>query len=234
MNVGDDTGSHSSETSSIAFPGLQKLSREGKIPIRNFVQEKILSLQSKGEDVPIKLWLLAGAVDNVDNQQEEAVDSSDSEQEETVVDDEIGPFGSILHTAATIGLHWIVDMQIKAGVDLTALDHHSWTALMVATAQRHNTCARLLSEHMRNTEASSLPDVLSPSGLVKTQSNDFIELGSDNLTATPGSWHYNLQRRASVRSNHPIPPKSPSFYYEITILQTGPLKYVYSNFEIIP
>ena len=223
ISVGDDISSRSSENWSIVLPELQILPREAKIPIRDFVEEKILSLRSKDEDVPSKLWLLAEAAHEVDGEQDEAA-----------VDGEIGLFGSILHTAAAIGLHWIVEMQIKAGVDLTALDNHSWTALMVARAQGHNICAQLLSEHMLTIGANSLPDARPPSGLAKTQSSTFIILGSDDLSVMSGSWHPNLQRRVQVRSNHPIPPKSTSFYYEMTILRNGPLGYVYSSSQPFP
>ena len=217
ISVGDDITSHSSEALSIGLSELQKLPRKAKIPIRDFVQEKISSLDSKDEDVPVKLKVLAEAVHQVDNKQDEAADDS-----------EIGLTGSILHTAAAIGLLWILEMQIKAGVDLAALDDHSWTALMIATAQGHKICAQLLSEHMLTIGANSLSETHPPSGLGKTLSSTFIDIGSDNLSAMPNTWHPSLSRGVQVRSNHPIPPKYASFYYEMTILRNGPLKYVCS------
>ena len=159
--------------------------------------------------------LLAEAAQEVDDGEDETEDNADRK----------GPYGSILHTAAAVGNHWIVEMQIKAGADVTVLDDHCWTALMVAKAQGHNACARLLSEHMLTIGAISLPAALWPSELVKNKASDFVRFGSDNLSATPGSWYAHLQKRVQVRSNHPIPPRSGSYYYEMTILNNGPLGY---------
>ena len=226
ISIRDDVNSYSSEASNTPLLELQKLPGEEKVLIGNFVQEKISSLHCKDEDVPVKLQLLAEAARETDDDQNEAL--------EAIVEGKTRLPGSLLHIAAAIGLYWIVEMQIKAGVDLTALDTHSWTALMVATAQGHRFCTQLLSEHMLNLGENSSPDAIPPSGLVETQSSTIFEFGQGRLTATPGSWHFNLQRRVQVRSNHPIPPKSASFYYEITILRNGPLKYVYCKSKLVP
>ena len=217
-SIGDDVTSHSSKASSSPLLELQKLPREAKVLIGNYVQEKISSLHCKDEDVPVKLQLLAEAARETDDEQNEAL--------EAIVNGKIRLPGSLLHIAAAIGLYWIVEMQIKAGVDLTALDSHSWTALMIATAQGHRACTQLLSEHMLNLGESSSSDAIPPSGLEETQSSTIFQFGQGRLTATPGSWHFNIRRRVQVRSNHPIPPTSASFYYEITILRNGPLEYV--------
>ena len=167
------------------------------------------------------MWSLADATREVDEYEE------DEEEEDAETESEGGPYGTILHTACAIGNDWLVQLQIKAGVDVTAVDSHSWTALMVALAQGHSTCAKLLSEYMGNIAASPLPRPFSPSGLVKAESSTFVRIEADTLTATPGSWRAAwLQRRIQVRSNHPIPPDSPSFYYEMTVLNNGPLGYV--------
>lgn len=138
-----------------------------------------------------------------------------------------GPYGTILHTAATIGNHWIVEMQIKAGVDVTAVDDHGWTAFMVAEVQGHTTCARLLSEHMEAIGASLEAKAIAPSGIVKSEASSPIEIESNDLMAMPGSWHYSLiRKRVQVRANHPIPPDYSTFYFEVTILNNGPLGYV--------
>ena len=39
--------------------------------------------------------------------------------------DEFVPETTVLHTACAIGNHWLIQLQIKAGVDITAMDSHS-------------------------------------------------------------------------------------------------------------
>ena len=138
-----------------------------------------------------------------------------------------GPYGTVLHTASTIGNRWIVEMQIKAGVDVTAVDDHGWTAFMIAEAQGHVTCARLLSGHAEAIGVSLVANAGEPSGIVKSEPSSPILIESKNLMATPGSWHYSLiRKRVQVRANHPIPPSYPTFYFEVAILNNGPLGYV--------
>ena len=221
---GDGSSSYASESSNTVFPELQQLPKEAKLPIRHFLQEGILSFQRENEDVPRKMRLLTEATEKVDDEEE------DDEEGDAEIEVGRGPYGTILHTASAVGNYWLVEIQIKAGVDVTAFDDHSWTALMVAEAQGHTTCANLLSEHMETIGAHTPPEALPPSGLVKADPKTSIQIGPDNLTATPGSWHALwLQRRVQIRSNHPIPPDSPNFYYEITILDNGPLGYVHSS-----
>jgi hypothetical protein len=75
--------------------------------------------------------------------------------------------------------------------------------------------------------AHPFPQALAPSRLVSADPNTEARMGEDDLTATPALWHALwFQRRIQVRSNHPIPPDSPTFYYEMTIIETGPLGYV--------
>ena len=217
----DDASSQASESSSIAFPELQQLPRKAKWAIRMFLEARIWGFESRHEEVPFKIRSLADAIWEADEEEEDE-EEGDAETESTD-----GPYGTVLHTACAIGTNWLVELQIKAGVDVTAVDSHSWTALMVASAQGHSTCAKTLSEYMESIAANQIPQPLPPSGLVKADSSTSIRIGDDNLTATPGSWRAAwLQRRVQVRSNHPIPPDSPSFYYEITILNNGPLGYV--------
>lgn len=203
------------------FPELQQLPKQAKLSISHFLQERISSLASRHEEVPFKMWSLADATREVDDEQE------DEEEGDAETEDEGGPYGTILHTACAIGNLWLVQLQIKAEVDVTAVDSHSWTALMVALAQGHSNCAKFLSDYMETIAANPNTRPLPPSALVKTDSSTSIKIEADNLTATPGSWRAAwLQRRVQVRSNHPIPPDSPSFYYEMTILNNGPLGYV--------
>ena len=216
----DDASSQTSESSSIVFPGLQQLPKKAKSAIREFLQVIISGFEDQ-EKVPIKIRSLANATWEADEEEE------DEEEGDAETESKVGPYGTILHTACAIDTRWLVELQIQAGVDVTTVDSHSWTALMVASAQGHSDCAKILSEYMETIVANPVPQPLPPSGLVKTESSTNIRIRDDNLTVEPGLWRaFWLQRRVQVRSNHPIPPDSPSFYYEMTILNNGPLGYV--------
>ena len=209
----DETSSQRSEPSVTAFPEIQQLSKEARWSIRRFLQERITALYERGEDVPVKIRLL-----------EEASEDKDYEGYSPEGD---RPYSTVLHTAAAVGNRWIVEMQIKAGVNVTALDQHGWTAFMVADVQGHTTCARLLSEHMEAIGASLEANAIAPSGIVKSEPSSPIQIESHNLMAMPGSWHYSLiRKRVQVRANHPIPPDYSTFYFVVTILNNGPLGYV--------
>ena len=215
-----------SGSSSIAFPELQQLPRKAKALISQFLQERISVFQSRHEEVPFKMWSLADAIREVDEYEEEDEEEQE-EDEDAQTESEEGPYSTVLHTTCAIGNHWLVERQIKAGVDVTAADSHSWTAFRTALAQDHSTCAKLLRECTEHIKANAIPRPFSPSGLVRAALSTSANIEADNLTATPGSrplaW---LQRRIQVRSNHPIPPDSPWFYYEMTVLSNGPLGYV--------
>ena len=218
----DDASSQTSEPSSIAFPELQQLPGKAKSAIQEFLQARILGYESKHEEVPFKIRILADATWVANEDKEEEWEEEDAETE-----GKGGPYGTVLHTACAIGNQWLVELQIKAGVDVTAVDRHSWTAIMVALAQGHSTCAKPLSDRMETNVANQIPQPLSPSGLVKADLSTSIKIEDNDMTATPGSWRAIwLQKRVQVRSNHPIPPESPTFYYEMTILNNGPLGYV--------
>lgn len=165
--------------------------------------------------------LLAEAVEEMeDEDQDEDDEDRDSETKSAG-----GPYGTILHTAAAVGNDWLVILQMKAGVDVSAYDSHFWTALMVATAQGHASCIKLLSEHVDTRKVKAAP----PSGLVKAQLKSSISLGPTNLTVTANSWSSILvQQRIQLRSDHPIPPHFRIFYYEIEILNNGPLGCVHT------
>ena len=222
----NDVSSQISGSSSDAFPELQQLPRKAKALISQFLQERISVFQSRDEEVPFKMWSLADAIREVDEYEEEEEEKEEDEDAQTE-SEEGGPYSTVLHTACAIGNHWLVELQIKAEVDVTAVDSHSWTAFRIAVAQDHSTCAKLLRECMEHIKANPIPQPLPPSGLVRAASSTSAKIEADNLTATPGSrppaW---LQRRIQVRSNHPIPPDSPWFYYEMTVLSNGPLGYV--------
>ena len=75
--------------------------------------------------------------------------------------------------------------------------------------------------------ASLVADAVAPSGVVKSEPSSSIEIESNDWIAMPGSWHYSLiRKRVQVRANHPIPPNYSTFYFELTILNKGPLVYV--------
>lgn len=194
------------------------------MPIRNFLQEQLSKFQGE-KDVPRKIWLLAEAVKELD-------DDDDDEAEVAG-----GPYDNILHTACLVGNYWLVKLQIEAGVDVSTLNEHSWTALMVAKAQGHISCADLLSEHMETTEVKAAPQAFPPSGFDQSKPRENLLIGQDSLTAVA-----NLSGRGymyiHVSSDHPIPPHFKTFYYEIKVLSNskwfgcvhvGATKLLYTN-----
>ena len=201
--VGEGNSSHKGESSHTAFPELRRLPSKAKLPIRNFIQDKLSKFQEE-KDVSRRMWLLAEAVKELDDDDD---DDDDGEKEAGE------PYGTILHTACAVGNYWLVKLQIEAGVDVFALDQHSWTALMVATAKRHTSCADLLSEHMETRKAKVAPQAFPPSGLGQPMAKRNALIGQDNLTvvANSGGSLY-------ICSNHPIPSHFKTFYYEIKVL----------------
>lgn len=175
------------------------------MPIRDFLRAQISRLKGEKE-IPRRLWLLAEATKKLE-------DGDDEEGTEGAG----GPYGTILHTASVVGNDWLVKLQIQAGVDVSAFDNHFWTALMVAKAQGHTSCANLLAEHMEPGEANAAPQALGPSGFVKAGPKTSISMSS-----------VVLKEGVQFRSDHPIPPHCRTFYYEIKILDNGPLGCVYT------
>ena len=161
----DDSSSQASLFSSNAFPELQQLPIKAKASIWKFLQERISEFESRDEEVPFKIWSLADATRVVDEEEE------DDEEGGTEPESEREPYGTILHTACAIGNHWLVQLQIKAGVDVTAVDSHSWTALMVASAQGHSDCTKLLSDYMESIAANPIPQPLPPHGSRESSSD---------------------------------------------------------------
>lgn len=220
--VGDGTSSFISESSRVVFLELQRLSKYERLPIRKFIQEHISKFQGE-KDVSRRSWLLALA---------EAVKEQDNDGKDEDIEKENlkAEYCNILHTACAVGNYWLVKFQIEAGVDVSALDQHSWSALMIATALGHTSCAKLLSEHMETREVKAAPQAFLPSTLVFSQ---------------PKKGLLTLSREVAFQSNipcfnsdHPIPPHSQSFYYEVTILSrtinywcvyVGATKLLYTN-----
>ncbi|KAL8814115.1 MAG: hypothetical protein Q9223_006639, partial [Gallowayella weberi] len=215
LSLPDDTSSQQSEMSDTAFPEIQQLPREAKLLIWRFLHEKIEALTNRDEEVPAKMRLVERACD---------VDSEGD-------DDEVGvrprggngPYGTVLHTACAIGIKWIVEMQIKARVDVTALDDHCWTALMVAEVQGHATCADLLSSYLEEIGANMMANPLEPTELVKSEPHSPVHIDGEYFKALPGLWYHELMRkRIHVRADHPIPPQQETFYFEMSIISNGP------------
>lgn len=102
---------------------------------------------------------------------------------QTDADAGVGPYGTILHAAAAIGNQWIVELQIKAGVDVSIVDDHCWTPLMVATAQRHLACAKLLLNQMPVTQSDRASGARFPDGLRKGHASPSVDIGEDQVTA---------------------------------------------------
>lgn len=224
--------SQTGESSPRVFPDLRRLSKKARLPIRNFLQEQLYKFEGEKE-VSRKMFLLVEAVKelNDDNIEDEDVDKEFSG--ENIGGG--GPHETILHTACMIGNAWLVKLQIEAGIDVAALDQHSWTALMVAKAQGHTNCVELLSGHMGSTrEVEAVPQSLPPSGFGQSKPNGKLFISGEKLTA--------VAKRASgstyihVTSDHPIPPHFPTFYYEIKILSSSKdfgwviIQYIISRF----
>lgn len=211
--IGDGGSSHAGESSHIAFPELRKLSKNARLPIRNFLLEQISKFHSE-KDVPRRMWLLAEAVKELDDDN----DNEDSEKEEYWTKFTRGHYGTILHTACEVGNYWLVKLQIEAGVDVFALDQHSWTAHMVATAQGHTSLADLLYEYeyMEASKVKAAPQALPPSGLGYAWPKKDALIGQDNLTVVANSGDF-----VCIMSNHPIPPHLKTYYYEIKVISTS-------------
>lgn len=176
------------------FPELQRLSENARLPIRDFLREQLSNFKGR-KDIPRKMRLLAEAVKALGDDEDE-----DGKKENPQAKSAGEPYGTILHTACTVGNYWLVKLQIEANVDISALDNHSWTALMVATAQGHASCAELLTEHMETRKLKAAPQSFRPSRLVESRHINFLGLHFVN-------W----------KSEHPIPPHFQKFYYEIKI-----------------
>ena len=228
------------ESSGIVLPELHQLPRDAKLPIFRFVQGRIASFADRGEEVPLKLKILAEATECSNDQStpEEPSDDQSSAKEsldDKPADDEMnnqktnyrgGPYGTILHTACVVGNKWVAELQIKSGVDVNAVDDHGWTASMIAKAQNHPKCAKLFSEHTLTKRVKTSHEVLPPTGLIESEPNSCVKISMDLQKVKLVEYHPSLQKRIQVRANHPIPPGALNFYYEITILKNGPLGYV--------
>lgn len=207
--------SHTGESSHGFFPDLRRLSKEARLPIRNFLEEQLSTFQGEKE-VSRKMWLLAEAVKELNDDYED----KDVEKEFSEAEGAGRPHDIVLHTACLIGNYWLVKLQIEAGVDVAALDQHSWTALMVAKAQGHTNCVDLLSEHMRSKEVEARPQALPPSGLGQSKPKGKLFISQNNLTAEANS-SAGGSTYIHIISDHPIPPHFKTFYYEITILSSS-------------
>ena len=98
---------------------------KARLPILQFLQEKIMILEKRREDVRFKIRSLRDALQRVNDEEErDAI-----EYDET--DEQKGMFGTILHTACAISNFWLVELLLKALADATALDYHGWTAEMI-------------------------------------------------------------------------------------------------------
>lgn len=206
--VGDETSSHISESLHTAFPELRNLSKNAKLPIRKFIQEYLSKFQgekkfSRQTGLLAVAKIVAKAVKGQDD------DGKDEDIERESLNAE---HYNVLHTACMVGNCWLVKLQIEAGVDLSALDQHSWTALMIATALGHTSCAELLSEHMETRKVKATPQAFPPSTFDLFMPKNFL-LTYDEPLRHLGLWNY-------FYSEHPIPSHFQTFYYEITILSS--------------
>ena len=204
--VGDGNSSHIGESSHTAFRELRRLPKNSRLPIRKFLQGQLSKFQGE-KDVLKKMWLLAEAVKELCDDDEDK-----SGEEDPGAEGAGGPYSTILHTACAVGSYWLVKLQIEAGVDVFALDQHSWTALMIATAKGHTSCAELLSEHMNTSREKTAPQAISPSGLVRIKGASTPVIEEDGLTV------FSFPETTLICSDHPIPPHVQTFYYEVEVL----------------
>lgn len=209
--VGDETSSHISKSLSVhtAFPELQRLPKNARLPIRKFIQEYLSNFQGE-KNVSRKTWPLA-----VVKTMAKAVKEQDDDGKDEDIEKENFKAGqyNVLHIACVVGNCWLVKLQIEAGVDLSALDQHSWTALMIATALGHTSCAELLSEHMETRKVKAAPQTFPPSA--------FGLFVPKNLLITHKILKDPCNKPKFFYSDHPIPPHFQTFYYEITILSSS-------------
>ena len=206
--VGDETSSHISKSLHTAFPELRRLPKYARLLIRKFIQEYLSNFQGE-KDVSRKTWLLAVAKTMAKAVKEQDDDGKDEDIEKENL--KAGHY-NILHTACLVGNYWLVKIQIEAGVDLSALDQHSWTALMIATALGHTSCAELLFEHMETRKVKAAPQTFPPSAFVLFMPKNFLITYYKPKVSDSRKWFF---------SDHPIPPHFQIFYYEITILSTS-------------
>ncbi|KAL8777571.1 MAG: hypothetical protein Q9213_007807 [Squamulea squamosa] len=214
MSFPDDTSSQQSEGSDTAFPEIQQLPKEAKLLIWRFLREKIDALTNRDEEVPAKMTLVERACDVDSEDDEDGLEPSYGN----------GPYGTVLHTACAIGIKWIVEMQIKARVDVTTLDDHHWTALMIAKVQGHAACSKILADYMEEIGANIVAAPLWPTELVQAGPGSPVFVDGEYFMALPATRIYEIaQKRIQVRANHPIPPNDTFFYFEMSIINNGPL-----------
>ena len=192
------------------FPEVENLPKEAKLPISQFLKEHLSDLIQGNEPIPFEVQLLdLSATVELEDKGDGGVDASGQ-----------GPYGTILHTASAIGNLLLIKLQIQAGVDVNTLDDHNWTAKMVAKAQGHDDCAKLLP---KQEELDLVNTWLPPSGLVSSTSNPILQIGPDQLTAAVSTLDFSpVVDGLQIRANHPIPPNCEAFYYEMKIEESGP------------
>lgn len=203
LSMSDGLGHEDGESIGANYPEYQQLPDVMKLAIFDFLQERISVAAKRGEGIDPRIALLA---------EEVAVRGDVKELREEHMRD---PKTTILHIACSIGHSWLVELQIKAGVDIHATDAHNWTSYMVAYANQQNACEHLLLEQMKSTEiSSSWGGVFAPS---KFFHGDNLKVEPDGLTITAQNMPNGSM---SFHPNHPIPPSKRIFYFEITVLHS--------------
>ena len=233
----DETGPRLSGSSNSTFFEIQQLPKEAKIPILQFILQKISSSWAIEHDIPIKMKRLAEVLSTdiyKSHWEEKLLDLKEEKYEKGSEETNgEGPYGTILHIACVVGDLWLAAMQLKAGVDVNAIDTHGWTAVMVAQAQGNLACTKLLRKVVSTSEVESVPDVFRPSSLVDSDVNGLLKLCTDKVTIKSVKSFGRYQSYPQVCSDHPIPPMSSFYYYEITIINSGPNRYV-AHYDLRP
>ena len=129
-----------------------------------YLEQQVSLLNKRKEDTPLKLRLLCDDIWDAAYDHYEEVEGLD----ETVFDNNRARqrfYGDIIHIAAMIGDHSLLELQIRTGADVEAVDDHSWTPLKIATAQGFNPCAKLILACAPMTTLESKASELFPDGL---------------------------------------------------------------------
>ena len=208
---------------SLTYSELLDLHREARWAVKRFARDRVALLQAKNGTISRRLRTLLRLVEDT-HEYTEGIEGDD--------ENDPGPYTTILHTAAALGSPWLAELAMQADPDTSLLDRHNWSALTIATVQGHQSCIELLSD-TSSPNPASIELQKAPSELTLADSDFHVHFTKEALTASVNEWHDSLADRIQVRANHPIPSTSTTFYYEVEILRSGPLRYVASDPELV-
>jgi ankyrin repeat protein len=163
-----------------------------------------------------------------------------------LVEKEIGlngwEYGDALQLACIRGYIAIVDHLLRAGVNPNMVDTHGWSAILCASQSHQKTTLERLFAAGGDASVAAQNTALSPTSWCITDKSTCLLLDDNAMIVRyAGMFPYTLwyaitlinyfvcqdteprgtTTAAAVRANHPIPLQNTSFYYEITILNSG-------------